>query len=188
MQQTIFVQQLQQGDESAFRRLVDTYQDQVYNLCFGFSHRADDAEDLAQEVFVEIYRSIHQYRGDAQLSTWIYRIATTKSLEWIRRNQRKKRRAFFQAKRGDDAELDNIKTIEAHPGVQLENQERSRILFWAIDQLSTKQRTAFTLHKVEGLSYQEVSKVMDMSLSSIESLMFRAKKNLQKKLSAYYSQ
>lgn len=188
MQQATFVQQLQQGNESAFRQLVDTYQDQVYNVCYGFAHQADDAEDLAQDVFVEVYRSISQYRGDAKLTTWIYRIATTKSLEWIRKRQRKKRLAFFQAKRGDEAGLDNIKAIEAHPGVQLENQERSKILFWAIDQLPAKQRAAFTLHKIEGLSYQEVSEVLEMSLSSIESLMFRAKKGLKKKLSAYYSQ
>ena len=187
LQQTAFIQQLQSGDAAAFRTLIDTYQDQVFNLCLGFVHRSEDAEDLAQEVFVEAYRSVDNYRGDAQLGTWLYRIATNKSLEWIRYNQRKKRLAFFQAKRGEDAGLENIGDMEAHPGVQLENQERSKILFWAIDQLPLKQRTAFTLHKVEGLSYQEVSQVMEMSLSSVESLMFRAKKNLKKKLIAYYT-
>lgn len=188
MQQTQFIQDLQAGNESAFKTLVDTYQNQVYNLCYGFVHRADEAEDLAQEVFVEVYRSVGNYRGDAKLDTWMYRIATNKSLEWIRKSKRKKRMAFFQAKRGDQADWGKITDREPHPGVQLENQERSKILLWAIDQLVLKQRTAFTLHKIEGLSYEEISKVMEMSTSAIESLMFRAKKNLKKKLTSYYSQ
>ncbi|MEM7658441.1 MAG: RNA polymerase sigma factor [Bacteroidota bacterium] len=149
-------------------------------------NRAAEAEDLAQEVFVEVHRSIGSFQGQAKLSTWLYRIATNKSLEWIRRNQRQKRWAFFSAKRGEDSGILQVADAEAHPGTALENQERSRILLAAIATLAEKQRVAFTLHKLEGVSYQEISKIMEVSLSSVESLMFRAKKNLQKKLRSYY--
>jgi RNA polymerase sigma factor (sigma-70 family) len=186
LQETDLIQELQLGNAKAFKALVAQYQVPVYHTCFGLVNRSEVAEDLAQEVFVEVYRSIGSYQGKARLSTWLYRIATNKSLEWIRRNQRQKRWAFFSAKRGADSGLLQVEDREAHPGAALENQERSRILFAAIATLAEKQRVAFSLHKIEGLSYQEISEVMEVSLSSVESLMFRAKKNLQLKLRAYY--
>jgi len=82
---------------------------------------------------------------------------------------------------------DRIKAYDYnHPGVLLENKERSKILFQHIEKLSENQRVAFTLHKIEGLSYQEITEVMQTSLSSVESLMFRAKKNLKKSLGSFY--
>jgi RNA polymerase sigma-70 factor (ECF subfamily) len=180
------VELLKAGDESAFRQLVENYQDRVFNTCLGFVRNNQDADDLAQEVFIEIFRSVSSFRGDSKLSTWIYRIAVTKSLEFIRSNKRQKRfailRSIFQS--GDPAFLD-IPSFE-HPGVIAENRERSRILFQAIDLLPDSQKTAFTLHKIEGLSYDEIGDIMGKSLSSVESLMHRARINLQKKLSNYY--
>jgi len=147
----------------------------------------EEAEDLAQEVFMEAFRSIGNFRADAQLGTWLYRISVNKSLELIRKKKRKKRWAFFQAERGEAVETEAASRF-VHPGIELENKERAQVLFWAIEKLSDKQRVAFTLNKVDGLSYQEVAEIMEMSLASVEGLIFRARKSLQKLLYHYYQQ
>jgi RNA polymerase sigma-70 factor (ECF subfamily) len=145
-------------------------------------------KDIAQDVFVEVFKSIKKFKGDSSLSTWMYRITTNKCLEFIRKRNTKKRFAFLQSLTGPDFEIDktNFFTEMNHPGVILENKEQNETLFLAINNLPEAQRVAFTLNKVDGKSYQEVSDIMEKSLSSVESLLFRAKKNLQKTLENYY--
>ncbi|MEM8907338.1 MAG: sigma-70 family RNA polymerase sigma factor, partial [Bacteroidota bacterium] len=101
--------------------------------------------------------------------------------------KRKKRLAFFQSLIGLNEQEDRIAGgADQHPGVQLEDKERAKVLFAAIDRLPEKQRVAFTLHKLEGLSYKEITEIMEVSLASVESLLFRAKQNLKKRLRTYY--
>lgn len=185
MDEAQLIVSLKDRSKSAFRELVAAFQDRVYNTCLGLLQNEQDAEECAQDVFIEVYRSVSSFRGDAKLSTWIYRIATTKSLELIRKRKRLKRFAFLKSLTGSDGEELPVASFE-HPGIQLEQKENAQVLFAAIAQLPESQRVAFTLHKVEGLPYQEICEVMDTSLSSVESLMFRAKKNLQKQLKDYY--
>lgn len=170
--------------DSDFRKVVVENQDNVYNLCLGFMKNAEEAEDMAQEVFLHVYQNIQKFKGESKLSTWIYRVTSNKCLEEIRRKGRKKRAAFVEDV-SDRAIQNQIKDF-FHPGIALENQERAMVLFNAIDKLPDQQKVAFTLAKVEHLSYQEISKVMKKSLGSIESLLFRAKKNLRMFLTAYY--
>ncbi|MEQ8523709.1 MAG: RNA polymerase sigma factor [Gracilimonas sp.] len=185
-----FIGRLKKQDQSAFKQLVNTYKDQVYNTCLGFLKNPHDAEDVAQEVFIQIYDSIDDFREEATLSTWIYRIAVTKSLELIRYRKRKKRSGFFQAMSSVFSEPDEEADESGymHPGVKLENKERAAVLFNEIEQLPERQRIAFTLQKVEGLSYQEVADVMKLSIPAVESLLYRGKENLKKQLSSYYQQ
>lgn len=181
---------LQRGSETAFRHLVDTYQRRVYNTVLAIVQHPDDADDVTQEVFVTVFEAIKQFRGDAQLSTWLYRIATTRALEAYRKKHARKRFAFLTSLFGGDDGEDSGERLHPvefdHPGIQLEQQERARVLFAAINRLSDQQKVAFTLHHVEGLSYQEITEVMQTSLSSVESLLFRAKQNLKKQLHSYY--
>jgi RNA polymerase sigma factor (sigma-70 family) len=184
-----FISQLQKGDEGAFRNLVESYKDRVYNSCIGILQNAQDAEDITQEVFVEVFRSIAAFKAESKLSTWIYRIAVTKSLDHLRTKKRKKRFAFVKSLFGEAGNEPRFEAADfVHPGVLLENKERAAHLFKAIEQLPENQRIAFTLHKVQDLSYQEISEIMKTTLSSVESLMFRAKQNLQKILSDYYNE
>ena len=188
MDEKQLIKRLQETPDTGFRMLIDQYQDKVLNTCLGFVPHLQDAEDLSQEVFVEVYRSISKFEEKSSLSTWIYRISVNKCLEMIRSRKRHKRSAFFKSLIGLNEVAERIDTGRFdHPGILLEDKERAQILFNAIDKLAEKQRTAFTLNKVEGLSYQEVAKIMETSLSSVESLLFRAKKNLQKLLANYYN-
>lgn len=181
------IESLRSGSEKAFSTLVDDFQEKVLNTCLGFIPNQQDAEDLTQEVFVEVFRSVGKFRGEAKLSTWVYRIAVTKSLEKIRSRKRQKRVSFFQSLIGlEDKKAKAVEDNFNHPGIQLENKERAKILFNKINQLPDNQRIAFTLHKVEGMSHKEICEIMELSISSIESLLFRAKKNLKKHLYNYY--
>ena len=184
MSESEIIQKLQQGDEQAFRSLVENYQKMVINTCFGIVHHQEDAEDIAQDVFVEVFRSIRNFRADAKLSTWLYRISVNRSLNFIRDHKNKKRiRSISDLIQTNPSGMLSIKASGSdHPGATFENSQRAEMLHLAIGSLPDNQKVAFTLNKYEDLSYQEIAEVMAISLSSVESLIHRAKKNLQKKL------
>ena len=188
MNELELIQLLRAGDELAFKSLVANYQDLVYNTALGVVQNSEDAEDVAQEVFIQVYRSIDQFKGDARLSTWIYRITTTKALDHIRSRKRKKRFAFITSLFGPNDELVHEPIDFQHPGVTLDRKEQAALLFRMIEQLPDNQKVAFTLHKTEELSYQEIADVMKLSVSAVESLLFRARQNLRKLLEKYYQQ
>lgn len=191
MDVTQLIAGLKQGDPDAFRHLVETYQRRVYNTVLAIVRQPEEAEDVAQEVFVQVFESIGRFGGEAKLTAWIYRIATTKALEAYRKRHAQKRFAFFTslftAEDDETGGNDRLHPVDfVHPGVKLEQQERAKVLFGAIDRLDDQQKIAFTLHHLEGLSYQEIAEVMQVSLSAVESLLHRAKMNLRKRLRTFY--
>jgi RNA polymerase sigma factor (sigma-70 family) len=186
LNQTELVVQLQQGDEAAFKKLVDDYQVMVYNTALGIVQNAADADDITQEVFIQVFRSISSFKGDSQFSTWLYRITLGKALDHEKKAKRKKRFGFVQSLFSNHDEVDKQQAEFDHPGVKMEKKERANELFNALKQIPDKQRIAFTLHKLEGQSYQEVAEIMNTTLYAVESLMGRAKANLRKELKKYY--
>ncbi|MDA3816822.1 MAG: sigma-70 family RNA polymerase sigma factor [Prolixibacteraceae bacterium] len=174
------VERLKQNDERAFKELVEEYKNMVFSTCLGIVHDYDDTDDVVQDVFIEAFRSVDNFRADSKISTWLYRIAINKSLNFMRDN---KRRKFFQSVGAVDApDIADEDHAREMPYNTLIEKERADILHKAIDSLPKNQRTAFVLSKYEELSYAEIAEVMQTSVSSVESLLFRAKKNLQKKL------
>lgn len=187
MDQPELIVQLQQGDESAFKKLVDEWQDMVYNTALSIIQNADDADDVTQEVFIQVYQSVSSFKGDSKFSTWLYRLTVNRALDHEKKKKTKKRFAFVQSLFGNEVAAEEVQPAEFnHPGVQLEKKERAAELFNALKRIPDKQRAAFTLHKLEGLSYQEVAEIMNTSLYSVESLIARAKTNLRKVLGNYY--
>ena len=187
MNQPELVLLLQQGDESAFKKLVDEWQNMVYNTAVSIVQNEDDADDITQEVFIQVYQSVSSFKGESKFSTWLYRVTVSKALDHEKKKKRKKRFGFIQSLFGTDGEV-QIHAVEFnHPGVQLEKKERARELLNALKKLPDKQRIAFTLHKLEGQSYQEVAEIMNSTLYAVESLMSRAKTNLKKELNRYYN-
>ena len=184
MDEAQLIKGIQQGDRKSFQTLVETYQRMVVNTCLGIVHNQADAEDLAQDVFLEIFRTAEKFRGDSKLSTWLYRIATNRSLNLIRNNKRKR---FFQSiedtftgGRNRNSEISENRGDQ--PDQNMADQQRSDLLHRAIDRLPEMQRIAFTLNKYEELPYQQIAEIMEISLASVESLIHRAKKNLQEQL------
>jgi len=174
------IQGLRNGDEAAFKYLVDTYKDRVFNTAIGIVQNAEDAEDVAQEVFIQVFRSVQNFKAESKLSTWIYRITTTRALDLLRSRKSKKRFGIIQRLFGEGNEPEMEIPDFNHPGVALDRKENTARLFKAIGQLPENQKIAFTLHKLEDLSYQEVSEVMGTSVAAVESLLHRAKQNLKK--------
>lgn len=189
MEEKEIIIRLKQNDENAFRLLVDLFSKKVYNTCIGMLQNVEDAEDVTQEIFLTIHLNIKEFNSNSTLSTWIYRISVNKCLEFIRKRGRKKRSGIFKSIFTSDGE----KAIEnhsdfVHPGIQMENQERARVLFKAIELLPEQQKSAYILHKIEQVSYNEIAGILEVSLSSVESLLFRAKQNLKKHLTIYYEE
>jgi RNA polymerase sigma factor (sigma-70 family) len=183
------IDRLVKGDEKAYRYLVDTYKDRVFNTLLGMLQHWEDAEDLSQEVFIEVFKSVSGFKGQSKLSTWLYRVAISKALDYRKYKGRKKRFAFVLSIFGlEGNEPVHDKPNFFHPGVELENKERAAELLKAINALPDLQRTAFTLHKVESMSYQEVAEIMETTVGAVESLIHRAKQNLRKTLETYYKQ
>jgi RNA polymerase sigma-70 factor (ECF subfamily) len=184
--ETELIEQLKKGDEAAFRSIVEQWQDMVYNTILGIVQNETEAEDLAQDVFIKVFEKISSFKGDSRFSTWLYRIATTTALDHLRSKKRKKRFGFLQSISGDGGETVQVADFH-HPGVNLDNKERAAVLFKAIEALPENQKAAYTLHKLEGLSYRDVSEVLNTTVSAVESLMSRANQNLRKELETYYN-
>ncbi|MCP5062562.1 MAG: RNA polymerase sigma factor [Ignavibacteriae bacterium] len=170
-----------------FKSVVESLQEKVRNTCFRYVNNIEDADDITQEVFIQVSESMNHFREEAQLSTWVYRIAVNKSLDFIRSKKRKKRFAQMTSlfKSDEDETAIEIPSFGT-PQKELEDKERKEVLDYAISQLPDNQKTAIILSKYEGFSNKEITKIMDMSLSAIEALMHRAKKNLHKHLKNYF--
>ena len=188
MNEWTLIEQLKNGDESAFKFIVDSWKDMVYNTALSIVQQAEDAEDVTQEVFVQVYQSIGGFKRESKLSTWLYRITLSKAMDHERRKRRKKRFGFVKSLFGEGNEAVIHPPDFNHPGVALDNKEKAAILFTAIESLPDNQRVAFVLNKVEGLSYQEISDIMETTVSAVESLLHRAKSNLRKTLKTFYEQ
>jgi RNA polymerase sigma-70 factor, ECF subfamily len=177
------------SQDELFKSLVTEHQEMVINTCFRFVFNREDAEDLAQDVFVEVFRSLEQFREESKLSTWIYRIAVTKSLDHLRRLNRKKRFSSLKRMIGLTDPADSIAAPSRdNPAEVFAENDRARVLHGAINSLPDSQKTAFILSKLEGYSNQEIADILKTSIPAIESLVHRAKKKLHDKLYAYYAE
>jgi RNA polymerase sigma-70 factor (ECF subfamily) len=175
----MIVKKLQEGDEGAFFELVEKYQDMVLKLAISFLHDYEEAEDTAQDVFVAVFENIGSFRNESNLKTWIYRIAINKSL-----NQQRKLKWKAMVTRIEDHLTWTNSTIEnANPYATLVHKEQAQEIEKALEKIPLNQRTAFILHKYDQLSQEEIATIMNLSISAVESLIHRAKLNLQKILS-----
>ena len=190
MDENNLISKLKEGDNDAFKSIVNDYRQKVVATCYGYTADYEIAVDLAQDVFVEVYRSISKFRGEAKLSTWIYRIATNKSLNWVRDNKKHKAVRSIERFFGNDNERKfEIKDSRSRDGLaQLNSSYEALKIQEAINNLPENQKIAFVLNKVDDLSYKKVAEIMDISLSSVESLIHRARKKLQKSLVSIYTQ
>ena len=186
MKESDLIQRLREGDQESFKILFEEFKLKVFNTCFSYLQHAEEAEEVTQDVFVEIYRSINHYKAEATLSTWIYRISVNKSLDFLRHRKRKKRSGLLISLFQKESTKLQIDTPHFHhPGVILENKEKASILFKVINKLSDHQKTAFILSQIEDFPQKEIAAVMKLSEKAVESLLQRAKTNLRKDLEIF---
>lgn len=176
-------------DRAAMTCLVETYQKKVIKTAYYFLGNMDDAEDVAQEVFLEIVNSMHKFRQSSILSTWIYRITINYSLNAVKRNKRGQifvriEKIFGTAQPGKSKQV-HEPAFENNAMVQ---NETGKLLKETVSGLPENQRTVFILNKYEEMSYKEISEVTGFSVSSVESLLHRAKLKLQERLVSHFSE
>ena len=165
-----------------FQSIYNQYNVLVYNVALNYLQNIEDAEEITQDVFLQLHQSLATFQNNSTLKTWIYRITINKCLDFIKHKNSKKRFFIFGTKSDSEFELHKVSDFE-HPGILLENKENAEILFKVINELNDKQKTVFVLSKVDGLSNPEIAAIMEVSISSVESLVFRAKATLKEKLS-----
>ena len=180
------IARLQRGDEAAFRTLVARYQDRIYRTAFSLLRSAEDAEDIAQEVFVEAYQTVARFRGEVALSTWLYRLATSRALQQRRRLAAKKRFAYFTSLLGFHNDILHEVPDHAHPLALLEGTQQLQVLLRHIERLPSQQQVAFTLRHEQELSYEEIAAVLGTTIAAVESLLFRARQTLRQHLRATF--
>lgn len=177
------IEKLKLKDEKAFKVFIDLYKSMIINICYKFLRNKYDAEDLSQEVFIEIFYSIKHFKNQSKLSTWIYRIAVNKCLDFQKKQKRRKRFGSVLSIFG----LDNLEKAlqdNHNPHKILVQSERQNQLLKAINKLTDNQKAALTLAKIDGLSYSEIALILNTTTTAIESLIQRAKNNLKKYLEA----
>jgi RNA polymerase sigma factor (sigma-70 family) len=186
MEESDLVHRLKGGDKAAFKVLFENFKSRVFNTCLSYLQQTEEAEEITQDVFIEIHRSIGNYKGESTLSTWIYRISVNKCLDSLRHTKRKKRAGFLvYLFKKDSVDLQFDTPHFDHPGVALENKEKASLLFKGIDKLPDQQKTAFILSQVEDLPQKEIAVIMQLSEKAVESLLQRAKANLRKDLKIF---
>jgi RNA polymerase sigma-70 factor (ECF subfamily) len=168
--------------EKELTQFINKFQDKVFRTCLGFVQNTADANDLTQDVFLSVIESIDSFRNEAQLSTWVYRIAVNKSLNHLKK---RKVRNIFQSL---DKLLFKPGSGESHHYVhnpadeQETSQEAARLLNNALGKLSESQRVAFTLSKYDELNSSEIASIMAISVSAVDAHIHRAKRNILKEL------
>lgn len=178
-----------QGDTKAFEELVDTYRDRLVGILFHIVGNSDEAEDLAQEVFLRVYRSRDRYQPSAKFSTWLFTIANNLALNSIR--DRKRRRASEIT--GNESGPLGVRPLEqlasapsgAMPSRVFAKGEMAEIVRAAVATLSDEQRMAIMLNKFEDMNYKQISEIMNKSEMAIKSLLSRARNTLREILEPY---
>ena len=170
------------GEDEAFEILVNRHQTPVLNLIYRFLGDRTQAKDLAQEVFLRVWQAAKTYEPKAKFTTWIYQIATNLCFNELKSSRRRRWYPFHRSDEGnenavEDTYSDGLPTAED----LLLAKERGRQISDALQSLPDNQRMALVLKRYDDLSYEEIARIMGCSVSAVESLLVRGKRNLQEK-------
>jgi RNA polymerase sigma-70 factor (ECF subfamily) len=183
-----FLERLRRGEAAAFNRLVEERHNDVYALLYRLTEDPEEARDLTQETFLQAFRHIENFRGDADLRTWLYRIAVNQARNrwrwWKRR--RRDRTVSLDAPTREGSDTPPSAGLEGEPGADPEQQalarERERALHAALKSLSRPYREVIVLRDIEGLSYEEVANTLDLNVGTVKSRLSRGRNELRRRL------
>ena len=184
MDENLQIDLINNHDEKACRDFIGLHKDMVFRVCFSFVNNRQDAEELTQDVFISAINSISSFKKEAQLHTWLYRIAINQSLNFIRKQNNKsfiERLRLTPSVEKEMVDQNNLSDGNSPETMRI-TEENNQMLYRSIEALKKDQRIAFTLHKIDEFSYAEVAEIMKISVSAVESLIHRAKKKLQEQL------
>lgn len=180
------LRRIRRGDERAFAQLVYQYQDRVYGLCLRMLGNPEEAEDLAQEIFVAVYQHIDRFRAEAQLSTWIFKVARNRCLnrlKYLGRRAHKRRDGLEDV--GEGRLHDAAASTPVRPDLHYDGQELQSVLQEALLELPDEQRMLVLLRDVDGLSYDEIARVCELPGGTVKSRIHRARQTLAQAVKAW---
>jgi RNA polymerase sigma-70 factor (ECF subfamily) len=164
------------GDTGLFAELVRRHQDSVYGMALRFTGTPSDVEDVSQEAFLKVFRSLRGYRGEARVSTWLFRIVYNLCIDWLRKKGRSGSRAVPSVEERDIP--DNRSSVE---GDVLSREDKERVR-GALDGLEERYRSVIMLLYYQDLSYGEISEVLNISVKTVETRLYRARRMLRERL------
>ena len=176
------------GDDASFNLLLQKYRTPLINFLFRMVRDSATAEDLAQEVFLRVYRARKQYSPSAKFTTWLFRIATNLALNSVRDNRHRQMDVSIEASVEDDEAPLQLPAREMRIDEHMIERDRAEFIRQAISSLPEKQRAAVLLHKYEEMDYAEIAKILECSESALKSLLFRAYETLRVQLAPLVSQ
>lgn len=168
------IEEVRRGSQNAFRVLVQTHMKQAYDVAYGILGDHDDADDVAQEAFVNVHRSLDRFRGEAEFATWLFRIVKNCALNRLKQKKRKQRREVELAFADREITTINAGVKDAEdPRIHVER---------ALHELPTLQRAVVMLRHINGLSTQQVSKILNCSEGTVKTHLYRGLKKMRVKL------
>ncbi len=170
-----------EGETDLFRLLVERYHERIFILSRGFVHQIEDAEDVTQETFIKAFISLGSFKGRSEFSTWLYRIGVNSAYTFLRKKSRKQILSRSELTKESIVELMHS-NIDDTPQKLLISKETQEFIYKEIDKLPKRQREVFILSRVEQMSQKKIAEVTNVSVSAVESLIQRAKRNLKEKL------
>ncbi len=181
------IKKILENNDQAFSILVEKYKKLVYAAIFRLVHDRNDAEDIFQDVFIEVYRSIYYLRNENDLSAWLFKISYNKTVSFLRKKNPARVNTDFDKECKLQAVANNDSVVDYQtPARKLEDQEIKYVLYAAIDRLPEMQKKVWLMHKFEDYSHKEIGEKLELSVASVESLIYRAKFTLRKSLYAYF--
>ena len=177
-EEQVLVMRAQWGEQDAFRVLVERYQNLVYTLALRMTDNADDASDVAQEAFLKAWKGLPRFRMDAKFSSWLYRLTVNAATDLLRRRQKRQEELSLE---GEELAIDPVDPAPS-PHQQVEQKLRREILFRCVSQLSENHRRILLLREVNGLDYEEIGRVLELTPGTVKSRLARARKELREKL------
>jgi RNA polymerase sigma factor (sigma-70 family) len=182
----VLVKQAQGGDFEAYDELVRRHQERIYATLYNMTSNHEDAHDLAQDAFIKGFRALKSFKGDASFFTWIYRIAVNRTINFLKQRKRRPQMSLNDVDYRVEHDPDFVALIsEKTPRRDLNLMELQEKLNEAMQKLSHIHRLVVTLHDIQGLSHDEISKIMDCNTGTVRSRLFYARQQLQAYLSDY---
>ena len=182
----VLIQRAKQGDLSAYDELVRRFQERVYATLYHMTSNHEDANDLTQETFIKAFQALQSFKGDSSFFTWVYRIGVNKTLNFLKQRKNRNHMSLnaldFNAEH--DPELVAL-VSEKTPRRDIDLSELQLKLNEAMQELSEDHRLVVTLHDIQGLSHDEIGKIMDCNTGTVRSRLFYARQRLQGYLSEY---
>ncbi|MDH3997883.1 MAG: sigma-70 family RNA polymerase sigma factor [Desulfuromonadales bacterium] len=186
LQETDLIERSRNGDEAAFELLVKQHSSLVFNLAWRLLGQKEEAEDLAQEAFLRLHKSLPSFRGESRLSTWLYRTTTRLAIDQLRREKIKRRLFFFRRDNDapDPVELADDPTT--NPRRLLRSREAMAQLNRALQTLSPQQRVVFMLRHYEGLALKEIGEHLNLKVGTVKAHLHRAIQHLRRELAEHH--